>query len=129
MQLSVIVATLEGCAFDDLDDAERMRGALGAAVEAGGFTMLHCHVHAFEPQGVTGAAVLSESHIALHSWPEHGLLFVDIATCSGEAATSAAFDAICAAFPHATIKRQDIGYQAPSEAASTPGPRLRTVNL
>ena len=113
MRLSIIVAALEGCSFEQIDDADRVDRALREAVAAGGFTLLHQHVHKFSPQGVTGAAVLSESHIALHSWPEDGVLFVDIATCSGTAATQAAFDAICANFDHTTIKRQDLGYQTP----------------
>lgn len=110
MQVSVIVATLEGCRFDDLDDPARIERALLEAIRVGGFTKLHHHVHRFEPQGVTAAAVLSESHIALHSWPEHGLLFVDLATCSGAAATQAAFDVLRAAFPHTDVWRRDHEY-------------------
>jgi S-adenosylmethionine decarboxylase len=117
MHLSIIVATLEGCSFEDLDDAALIDRALRESVEAGGFTMLHSHVHAFEPQGVTGAAVLGESHVAIHTWPEHGVLFVDIATCSTQQATAAAFDRICSLFPHTKINRQDIGYRGPGEVA------------
>ncbi len=112
MQLSVIVATLEGCPFTALDDAELIDKVLGEAVKAGGFTLLHRYVHRFHPQGVTGAAVLSESHVAIHTWPEHGVLFIDIATCSGERPTEAAFERICALIPHATVRRHDVQYQA-----------------
>ncbi|MBI5509501.1 MAG: adenosylmethionine decarboxylase [Deltaproteobacteria bacterium] len=111
MQLSIIVATLEGCPFDAIDDPALIDRALTEAVQAGGFTLLNKHVHEFEPQGVTGAAVLSESHIALHSWPETGVLFVDLATCSGAAATNAAFARICALIPHTTVRRHDVGYR------------------
>ena len=113
MQLSIIVATLEGCPFEILDDPEHVERLLRESIEVGGFTNLHTHVHRFEPQGVTGTAVLSESHIAVHSWPELGVLFVDMATCSGIEATNAAFDRICELVPHQRIKRQDIGYRAP----------------
>ena len=133
MNLSVIVATLEGCPFDLLDDPTFVEHLLSEAVRAGGFTLLHHHVHRFSPQGVTGAAVLSESHVAVHSWPEHGLLFVDLATCSGEAATHAAFARICELVPHATIQRRDIDYQghdgvAPSLRVVPYGPRLLAAN-
>lgn len=131
MQLTIIVATLEGCAFEDLDDPVRVERALREAVAAGGFTLLHSHVHRFEPQGVTGAAVLSESHVALHSWPEHGVLFVDIATCSSAEATARAFQRICDLFPHQRVLRQDLGYQGPGmveRLGSTSRPPLRAVS-
>lgn len=131
MDLTIIVATLEGCSFSQLDNPSEIERALRESVEAGGFTMLNQYVHKFEPQGVTGAAVLSESHLALHSWPEHGVLFIDIATCSGVGRTEAAFDRICQIFDHARIKRQDIGYRGPgrvsrtsSASASAPAPSL-----
>ena len=117
MHLSIIVATLEGCPFELLDDPEAIAQALHESVQAGGFTMLHDYVHQFAPQGVTGAAVLGESHVALHTWPEHGVLFVDIATCSGGEATERAFRRICELFPHESINRQDIGFRGPSEVA------------
>ena len=115
MHLSIIVATLEGCSFEDLDSPELIERALRESVDAGGFTMLHSHVHRFEPQGVTGAAVLSESHVAIHTWPEHGVLFIDIATCSTAEATAKAFDRICELFPHTDIKRENIGYRGPGD--------------
>ncbi len=120
MQLSIIVATLEGCNFKDLDDPTFVEQLLKEAVLAGGFTLLHQHVHQFTPQGVTGAAVLSESHIALHTWPEEGVLFVDIATCSGDEATSAAFAKICELTPHKKVNRQELGYQGPKMAKPLP---------
>ena len=125
MQLHIIVATLEGCRFEDLDDPDTIERAMRESVEAGGFNLLHSHVHRFVPQGVTGAAVLSESHIALHTWPEHGVLFVDIATCSTFEATEQAFERICEIFPHAEVKRQNIGYRGPGEVSvGAPEPML-----
>lgn len=103
MDISVVVATLEGCSFADLDNEGLLHEVLTQAVGAGRFTELHRHVHHFDPQGVTAVVVLSESHIALHSWPEHGVLFVDIASCSGELASRAAFDRILALVPHARV--------------------------
>jgi S-adenosylmethionine decarboxylase len=134
MNLSIIVATLEGCPFALLDDPEFIDRLMSEAVAAGGFTLLHRHVHRFTPQGVTGAAVLSESHVAVHSWPEHGVLFVDLATCSGEAVTRAAFDRICALVPHRAVVRRDLDYHG-HEGAGAPtirelpaGPRLLAAN-
>ncbi len=124
MNLSIIVATLEGCPSDVIDDPEQIRGVLEDAVAAGAFTLLHSYVHEFEPQGITGTVVLSESHIAVHSWPEDGVLFVDLATCSGEQATEAAFASICERIPHARVCRQDVDYQG-VRGALAPAMRAR----
>lgn len=110
MQLSVIVATFQGCSFEHLNDKGRFEWAIKAGVEAGGFTLLHQHIHAFDPQGVTGSAVLAESHINLHSWPENGCLFVDIATCGDAAATQRAFDAIAKIFSPTKIEHRNLNY-------------------
>lgn len=37
--------------------------------------------HKFSPQGVSGVVVISESHLAIHTWPEYGYAAVDIFTC------------------------------------------------
>jgi S-adenosylmethionine decarboxylase len=120
MQLSIIAATLEGCPFAPLDDADFIGRLLEGAVAAGKLTMLHRYTHEFSPQGVTATAVLSESHINVHTWPERGLLFIDIATCSTEEATRAAFDWICAQVPHATVQRRAWLITEHSERQSAP---------
>ncbi len=123
MQLSIIVATIEGASFKDLNNPTLMEQSLTAAVEAGGFTLLHRYVHEFKPQGLTAMAVLSESHISLHSWPEEGILFVDLATCSGQEATEAAFNALCDHFPHSIIRRQRVAYHSEIEKTAPHNPR------
>ncbi|MFQ5732482.1 MAG: adenosylmethionine decarboxylase [Planctomycetaceae bacterium] len=64
-----------------VDSADVFRAAIPEIVDAIGATLLHQHVHRFNPQGVTGLAVLAESHLSLHSWPEHGYLAADVFTC------------------------------------------------
>lgn len=127
MRLNVIVATLDGCPFRHLDDPLFIGHLLREAVRAGGFTLLHSYVHEFEPQGVTGAAVLSESHIAVHAWPEDGTLFVDVATCSGGLATQRAFDRICELMPHREVRRQDVAC-SDNSASRPPAMRVRRQN-
>ena len=53
-----------------LDCPIRIEHALRACVHACKATLLHLHVHRFQPQGVSGVAVLAESHISVHTWPE-----------------------------------------------------------
>lgn len=68
-----------------LDDLPRMEWALREAVAAGGATLLHIHLHHFtENDGISGVAVLAESHISVHTWPERGYAAFDVFMC-GEA--------------------------------------------
>jgi S-adenosylmethionine decarboxylase len=65
-----------------LDDIDHIETTLRRCVTAAGATLLHLHLHHFEPNGgVSGVAVLAESHISIHSWPEAGYAAVDIFMC------------------------------------------------
>tara|TARA_B100000700_G_C14238207_1_gene486914 strand:- start:41 stop:442 length:402 start_codon:yes stop_codon:yes gene_type:complete len=103
MNVSVIVATFEGCNPEQINDPHFFEQLLEESSKAGNFTVLHTYIHPFEPQGVTGTAVLAESHIALHSWPENRTLFVDLATCSGDEATQRAFNRMCELIEHQQV--------------------------
>ena len=50
-------------------------------VAAARATLLHVHLHHFQPNGVSGVAVLAESHISIHTWPDAGFAAVDIFMC------------------------------------------------
>jgi S-adenosylmethionine decarboxylase len=51
-------------------------------VDAAGATLLHIHLHHFTPNGgVSGVAVLAESHISVHTWPERGYAAFDVFMC------------------------------------------------
>jgi S-adenosylmethionine decarboxylase len=67
-----------------INHPEAVRAAICEGVREIGATLLHLHVHTFSPQGVTGVATLAESHLALHSWPEHGYLAADVFTCGDQ---------------------------------------------
>lgn len=74
-----VVAELKGCVQCDYDPA--IEQVLREAATAAGATVLHVYIHKFDPQGMTGVVVLSESHIAFHTWPEYGYVACDIFTC------------------------------------------------
>jgi S-adenosylmethionine decarboxylase len=66
----------------NLDDAAAIEEMLREATVASGATLLHVHVHTFsENGGVSGVAVLAESHISVHTWPERGYAAVDLFMC------------------------------------------------
>ena len=67
---------------EGLDDLERMERGMRAAVEAAGATLLHIHLHHFTPNGgISGVAVLAESHISVHTWPECDYAAFDVFMC------------------------------------------------
>ena len=67
---------------EGLDDLSHVEATLTACVEAAGATLLHIHLHHFTPNGgVSGVAVLAESHISIHTWPEHGYAALDVFMC------------------------------------------------
>jgi S-adenosylmethionine decarboxylase len=64
-----------------LDDIEHIEATLRRCVEAARATLLHIHLHHFQPSGVSGVAVLAESHISIHTWPEAGYAALDVFMC------------------------------------------------
>ncbi len=65
-----------------LTDLELMENKFRECVEACGATLLHIHLHHFTPNGgISGVAVLAESHISVHTWPERGYAAFDIFMC------------------------------------------------
>ena len=74
-----ILADYWGCRA--VIDSSDWTDALTRATEAMGATLLHLHVEPFARNGVTAMAVLAESHISIHTWPEHDYVAIDIFTC------------------------------------------------
>jgi S-adenosylmethionine decarboxylase len=74
-----IILEMWGCQnLDSVDTAER---ALREMVDALDVNLLDLKVYPFSPVGVTGMAIVSESHLVIHTWPEYGYAAVDIFTC------------------------------------------------
>lgn len=76
-----LLADLFGCDAHVIDDRAALEALARDAVGGSGATLLGVQSHAFSPQGVTVLAMIAESHLALHAWPEHGYLAFDYFTC------------------------------------------------
>lgn len=76
-----LIVELFGCTPARLDDLDRVRAAMLAATDAVGATRLSDSFHRFTPTGVSGAVVIAESHLSVHTWPDAGYAAVDIFTC------------------------------------------------
>ncbi|MCD6523270.1 MAG: S-adenosylmethionine decarboxylase [Candidatus Diapherotrites archaeon] len=79
-----ILAEFYECNPDLLATVDPVREILESTVEEAKLSKLHSHYHQFEPYGVTGFVLLAESHISIHTWPEHGYCAVDVFTCGEE---------------------------------------------
>ncbi len=75
------ILELYGCESARLNDEAFLRDTITTAAKRAGATLLNLITHRFEPQGVTGLALLAESHISIHTWPESGYAAVDVFTC------------------------------------------------
>jgi S-adenosylmethionine decarboxylase len=64
-----------------LTDAGELRTVLVAATEAGGATVVGQRFYAFPNGAVTGALLLAQSHLTIHTWPELRLANIDLLTC------------------------------------------------
>jgi len=76
-----LLLELYKCDREKLNDESFLRCSLTRAAKFAKATVLNLISNKFEPQGVTAIALLAESHISIHSWPESNYSAVDIFTC------------------------------------------------
>jgi len=91
-----------------LDDMPLVERTLRRCVETAGATLLHIHLHRFEPNGgISGVAVLAESHISIHSWPERSYAALDIFMC-GQARPERCIEVLLEAFSPRRAEIQEL---------------------
>ncbi len=120
-----LIIELWGC-NGSINDAAHVKAAMLDAVTAANATLLNIFVHTFSPQGVTGVAVLAESHLSIHTWPEHGYAAADVYTCGTSLKTREAADVLCQAFQASQTNIMEVtrgvppGVALPQSGASQP---------
>jgi S-adenosylmethionine decarboxylase len=114
-----------------LDNIEHVERTLKRCVEVAGASLLHIHLHHFTPNGgVSGVAVLSESHISIHSWPEADYAALDVFMC-GDARPELCIDVLKEAFEAEKIvvkthqRGEDLDLMSWQSAASRHTPERR----
>jgi S-adenosylmethionine decarboxylase len=78
-----LIAEFYGCDRLLLDDVARIERLMLAAAEVVGATVMASAFHRYAPQGVSGTLLIAESHLSIHTWPEHRYAAADIFTCGG----------------------------------------------
>lgn len=88
-----------------LADEDCIRRGLEAAVTAAGATLLKIELHDFGPgMGVAGMALLAESHISIHTWPEYSYAAIDLFMCGAVAKPERALAALEIAFRPVSVE-------------------------
>jgi len=114
-----------------LDDLEHIDHTLKRCVEAAGATLLHTHLHHFTPNGgVSGVAVLAESHISIHSWPEADYAALDVFMC-GDAQPEKCIEILREAFSvrEISVKTHHRGAELPDLKWQAASPKAAPVRL
>lgn len=76
-----LVVELYGCDNDTINDIDAVERIMLEGAEKAQATVVDHKFHKFSPHGVSGAIIIAESHMAIHTWPEYGYCAVDIFTC------------------------------------------------
>ena len=88
-----IIAELYGVDKDLISKEEQVREIMDKVVKEAGIETVGGLYKQFNPHGVTGIVLISESHISIHTWPEYELVNLDIFTCGDSQQADKAFEA------------------------------------
>ena len=111
------ILELYHCNADRLDDEALIRNSITQAVQQAGATLLQLISHRFTPQGVTALALLAESHLSIHTWPESGYAAVDVFTCGDHTMPERACDRLIAALQAGSHQLRSFRRETPQAIA------------
>lgn len=98
-----VIAELYDCDRDIINDHDLVQEIMLTAAEKSGATVVKPVFHKFNPHGVSGVVVISESHFTIHTWPEYGYCALDIFTCGDLVDNAKAFKYMKEAFRAGSI--------------------------
>ncbi len=76
-----LLIELKDCNMEVLNDLDFLKRCLHDAADQIGATVVNECFYEFSPHGISGVLVISESHLCIHTWPEHSYAAIDIFTC------------------------------------------------
>lgn len=103
-----IIADLKGVEARKISNVEEVKKIMEGAVKAGDLTKIRSHYHQFTPEGVSGIILIAESHLSFHTWPEYGLVTLDIFTCGPTEKAETAFEYIVDKVAPQTVEYKEI---------------------
>ena len=107
LRITQLLVDLYGCEAD-LDDEGFLLDTLEKASDAVGSTVLQRITQRFSPVGVTAILILAETHISVHTWPEHGYAAVDIFVCGEGKDPEVAWDVVREALRPESFETKEI---------------------
>jgi len=99
-----IMVEMYGCDESILDNPNFIEKTMLIAAEKAKATVVQQFFHQFSPFGVSGTVVIAESHINIHTWPEHHYAAVDIFTCGEDLQAEAAVEFLRESFKAKKVK-------------------------
>ncbi|TDQ39152.1 adenosylmethionine decarboxylase [Aureibacillus halotolerans] len=103
-----VIAELWGCNDEKLNDMSYIEETfVGAALKAGA-EVREVAFHKFAPQGVSGVVIISESHLTIHSFPEHGYASIDVYTCGDRIDPNVAANHIAKALEASSVENIEV---------------------
>ena len=103
------------CDQSKLNDEAFVRTTITSSVKIAGATLINLMTHSFKPQGVTGLALLAESHISIHTWPEIGYAAIDVFTCGNHTMPESACEFLSKEFAAKKCSLKSIVREIPTE--------------
>lgn len=103
-----VISELWGCDFDKLNDMPYLEKTFVDAALHAGAEVREVAFHKFAPQGVSGVVIISESHLTIHSFPEHGYASIDVYTCGDRIDPKVAADYIAKALNATTSENVEV---------------------
>ena len=103
-----VLAEVYGCEFDILNDLDKIREVMVSAALSAGAEVIETTFRRFSPQGISGVVVISESHLAIHTWPELGYAAIDVFTCGTNVDPWVAMEAIIDEFGATSVTATEV---------------------
>ncbi len=103
-----IIVNLLKCPAKVLEKVNIVQKLLNEIVSEASLTKVGESFYQFEPKGVTGIILLAESHISIHTWPEHESAAVDIFCCGGKESAKKAYELLVKKFEPSNVKKHEV---------------------
>ncbi len=114
-----ILADMYGIRPELLERKDTLIDIIEESVRVGNLTKISSDYYQFEPSGASGVVLLAESHISFHTWPEFGLITIDLFTCGDPGKADVAFEYIREA-----LQPTEIDFVKKKRGEKTPEPML-----
>lgn len=102
-----IILDFYGCKSKLIGDPKKIEKVMIEAAKKAKATIVTYDFHRFEPWGISGAVIIQESHLTIHTWPEHKYAALDLYTC-GDIDSKKAFDYLKQQFKPVKVEIKEI---------------------